>query len=290
MNTAVIIEPRQLPKVLDVITNFRSVLSTSEWHIVFYCGVNNKSYWEEYINTQPNTYPTLSNIEIRELEYENLTPIQYNDMLKRKDFWESLQGEYILIFQLDTWLNPTSQYTINDFITRQYSYIGGNQPYVWDEFIVLDKLKIPYHQNGSFNGGLSLRKRQDMIKIIEEIPPLPTPPWYEIRKIFESLNYLEIPDPIGAPTEPRILDVVKIMAEDTYFTIGCYILNLNIKEDELTREFACHKIYIKNPFGYHLSIPYPITDPQQIEFTNKIKEDCPDINCLPFYNNPPPTP
>ena len=76
-----------------------------------------------------------------------------------------------------------------------------------------------------------------------------------------------------------------MMAEDTYFTLGCYILNLNIKEDELTQEFACHKTYIKNPFGYHLSIPYPITDPQQKEFTDKIKEDCPDINCMPFFNN-----
>ena len=86
-------------------------------------------------------------------------------------------------------------------------------------------------------------------------------------------------------TKPQILEVVKIMAEDVYFTLGCYILNLNIKEDKLTREFACHKTYIQNPFGYHLSIPYPILDPQQIEFTNKIKQDCPDINCLPFLNN-----
>lgn len=281
MNTAVIIEPRPVSKVLDVIQNFRSVLSRESWHIIFYCGVNNKPYWEELISTQPN----ISTIEIRELPYNNLSPEQYNDILKKKEFWESIQGTYVLIFQLDTWLNPRSQYTIDDFIKNQYSYVGGNQPYVWDEFIVLDKLKIPYHQNGSFNGGLSLRKREDMIKIIEEIPPVATPPWYEIRKAFESLKELEIPDPIDESTRSKILDVVKMMAEDTYFTLGCYILNLNIKEDELTREFACHKTYVKNPFGYHLSIPYPIVNQQHKEFTTKIKEDCPEINCLPFFNN-----
>jgi hypothetical protein len=284
MNTALIIEPRPVSKVLDVINNFRSILSTETWHIIFYCGVNSKSYWEELISTQPK----ISNIEIRELEYNNLSPEQYNDILKKKEFWESIQGTYVVIFQLDTWLNPKSIYTIDDFIKHQYSYVGGNQPYVWDEFIVLDKLKIPYHKNGSFNGGLSLRKREDMIKIIEEIPPVPTPPWYEIRRAFESLKQIDTTTDPASPdahTRNKILDVVKMMAEDTYFTLGCYILNLNIKEDELTQEFACHKTYIKNPFGYHLSIPYPITDPQQKEFTDKIKEDCPDINCMPFFNN-----
>jgi hypothetical protein len=280
MNTAVIIEPRKLKNVLPILRNFRSILPHEEWNIVFFCGKNTKSYWESQL-----PYSTNPSIEIRELEHNNLSPEQYNDILKTKTFWESLEGEYILIFQSDTWLNPNSPYKINDFIDRQYSYIGGNQPYVWDEFIVLDKLKIPYHQNGSFNGGLSLRKRQDMIQIIENIPPVPTPPWYEIRRAFEIIKEMYIPpDTMDEATKNQILDVVKMMAEDTYFTLGSYILNLNIKEDELTREFACHKTYIQNPFGYHLSIPYPILDAQHIEFTNKIKQDCPDINCLPFVD------
>lgn len=263
MNTAVIVEPRQIDRVIKVIQNFQSVLPQSEWSIVFYCGKELSAYWSE----------KLFGVEIRELDVNNLEPYQYNDMFKSRQLWESLYGEYVLVFQLDTWLHPESNYTISDFTSKEYSYIGGNLDWIWDEFVVLDKLQIPYskHKYGSFNGGLSLRKRADMIRIIEEIPPMPTPHWSVIRREFESPN----------PT----LDTIKIMAEDTYFTLGSYVLGLKVGDDAFCEKFACHQFFVEKPFGYHLSIPYPVTDSKQIGLTQAIRQDCPDIACWPYCDD-----
>jgi hypothetical protein len=260
MNTAIIVEPRQIDRVVKVIQNFQSVLPQSEWSIVFYCGKGLSAYWSE----------KLFGVEIRELEVNNLEPYQYNDMFKSRQLWDSLYGEYVLVFQLDTWLHPESNYTIRDFTSKEYSYIGGNLDWIWDEFVVLDKLQIPYgkHKYGSFNGGLSLRKRADMIRIIEEIPPMPTPHWSVIRREFES----------PTPT----LDTIKIMAEDTYFTLGSYVLGLKVGDDAFCEKFACHQFFVEKPFGYHLSIPYPVTDVKQIGLTQAIRHDCPNIACWPY--------
>ena len=263
MNTAVIIEPRKIDKTASVIHNFQSILSKNEWNFVFYCGKDLKQYWEDKV----------SDIEIRELDVDNLRPSQYNDLLKSRSFWEALTGEYILIFQLDTWLHPESNYHINDFIQREYSYLGGNMNWKWDEFVVLDKLNIQYNREmyGNFNGGLSLRKRMDMIRVIEEIPPLPTPDWWIIRKAFES----------PFPT----METIKIMAEDVYFTIGCHFLKLKVGDDEFSRNFARYCIHIEKPFGYHISVPYPTVDPGQKKYLEELKMDCPGINCSPFYDS-----
>jgi hypothetical protein len=82
----------------------------------------------------------------------------------------------------------------------------------------------------NFNGGLSLRKKEDMLKIIESFPPAKTLDYSSIRQ--QQSNF-------------------STYAEDVYFTIGCYKLNLNIGDDTESCKFACHTISYDKCFGIH---------------------------------------
>jgi hypothetical protein len=111
-------------------------------------------------------------------------------------------------------------YDILYFIKLNKSYIGGNMSYTWDYF---DKVGIN-HDYRNFNGGLSLRKRKDMISIIEKYPPLIT--------IDEQNTFLD-------------------EHEDVYFTNGCILLNLPIGDDEISSYFSLHTLYHDKYFGIH---------------------------------------
>ena len=208
-NTAVIVEPRILERIPQIISHFSDTLG-KEWNIVFYCGKNTKEEWSTKIP---------SYVELRELNVNNLTPCTYSDLLKSKEMWESFTGEWVLIFQSDTWIYNDNGYTIDDYIQCGYSYIGGNMNYRWTE----RHLPVKYH---NFNGGLSLRNRKDMLRIIERFPPKPT-----------QVKYHDI--------------LLEEMAEDVYFTIGGYELEMRMGDDEYASHFACHTIYHNSLFGTH---------------------------------------
>ena len=207
-NTALICEPRKIDFLPMIIKQFQNVLK--DWNFVFYCGKDLKKYWSDI----------LENIEIRELEVINFDGNQYNDFLKKKTIWESLVGEYILVFQADTWIHEDDKYNIQYFINLNKSYIGGNMDYEWFELkreSIISDLK-------NFNGGLSLRKRKDMINIIDNF----------------------VPKPCINSSQEHSTD-----AEDVYFTIGCYKLGLSVGDDEESSHFSVHDIYKDNWFGVH---------------------------------------
>jgi hypothetical protein len=114
-------------------------------------------------------------------------------------------------------------YNINYFVNLNKSYIGGNMNFKWNE---LHREGIEF-KNYNFNGGLSLRKREDMIKVIENFPPI----LFNDATIYSS----------NVETDP----------EDVYFTIGCYKLGLSIGDDEESSHFAIHKIIKNGFFGFH---------------------------------------
>ena len=72
--------------------------------------------------------------------------------------------------------------------------------YQWYELIKEDI--FPEYRN--FNGGASIRKTNDMLKIIDSFPD------------------------------------INDYAEDVYFTIGCYRLNLPIGDDQISSTFINH--------------------------------------------------
>jgi hypothetical protein len=211
VNTALIVEPRKLDRLSEIIKQYRTVLGNS-WNIVFYCGKGLKTYWS----------PLLEDVvaEIRELSVDNLNSNQYNDFLKSKELWESLTGEYVLVFQSDSWIHFHPVYNIKFFIGLNKSYIGGNMSYHWNE-LLRENIHLPFN---NFNGGLSLRKREVMITIINHFPPKPT---------IVSSRCMETD------------------AEDVYFTIGANNLGFLIGDDEPSSHFAVHTIFKNEWFGIH---------------------------------------
>lgn len=210
-NTALIIETRFLKYLPFVINDFSKKLGTN-WKVVFYCGKGLKNIWIDLLSN--------NNIEIRELDTEYSSYNEYCDILKNKDLWNSLYGDFVLVFSANSYIANKKPFDIDYFISLNKSYIGGNQFYMWRELI--RENIYPTYKN--FQGGLSLRKRLDMIKIIE------------IFGTEKTVNGLE--------SKSIVTD-----AEDVYFTLGCYKLNLPIGDDEICSHFSCHTILSKSFFG-----------------------------------------
>jgi len=210
-NTALIVEPRFLEKLPAIIENFQTTLGPT-WKIVFYCGKGLATKWMPLVR---------KDVEVRELEVNNFIDDEYSDFFKDKSLWKNLYGEWILTFQADTWLISSGKYTIDYFINKNKSYIGGNQKYLWIEMEKILRLHPRYR---NFNGGLSLRKREHMLEIIDAMPPM---------KTIKYTNKMEA-DP-----------------EDVYFTEGCYIMGYPIGDDEDCSHFALHTIWKDKFFGIH---------------------------------------
>jgi len=205
MNTALLIEPRKMDLCAAVIRNFQEVLG-KDWKFIFLCGAGMTSYYIQLLNDLP--FP----VELWELNVTNLACDQYNNLLTSRELWEITESEFVLIFQTDTWLNKNCSRTIDEYFI--YSYVGGNRDYEWKE---LTSLSEPYNPRGPFNGGLSLRRRLDMIRIIDH---------------FQTLD-------------------VKF-GEDVMFTMGCYMLGLPIGDSGLADTFCIHSFLIPDPFGFHI--------------------------------------
>jgi hypothetical protein len=158
--------------------------------------------------------------------------------MKQKSLWESLSGEFVLTMQIDTWITNDCGFNINDFIKLNKSFIGGNMTYVWEEFSQREGIQLQYN---NFNGGLSLRKRMDMIKVIENFPPKKTNA-YGNKDFYTD-------------------------GEDVYFTLGCYKLGLPIGDDEESSYFTIHTVFKKKFWGIH-NTSKKIIEEIQLEYPN----------------------
>jgi hypothetical protein len=210
-NTVLLIEPRNIQEIEIILANCYNKLGDS-WNYVFYCGKSFFPLWRE-------KFPSF--IEVRPLENDNFEDTRlYSDFCKKKELWDSLYGEFVLTIQLDTWIMSIAPYDIDYFIRLNKSYIGGNMEYTWGYF---DKIDLK-HDIRNFNGGLSLRKREDMLKVIETYPPSKT--------LDDRSNFLA-------------------EHEDVYFTYGCIQLNLPIGDDNESSHFSLHTICKDKYFGVH---------------------------------------
>jgi len=210
INTALIVDPRNNNFLPSLINDFKEKLGNN-WKIVFYCGRGLKSEMAKYL---------YRDVEIRELEISNFISTEYSDFMKTRELWESLYGDFVITFQLDAYILNKPPYTIDYFIDMNKSYIGGNMDHGWVE---LQREDI-YPDYRNFNGGLSLRKRVDMINIIKTFRPEKT--------VEKSTNFL---------TD----------AEDVYFTIGCYKLNYPVGDSKECQHFSVNRILVDKWFGLH---------------------------------------
>jgi len=145
----------------------------------------------------------------------------------------------VLTIQNDTISKNIDPYTIDNYMKLNKSYIGGNMSYKWHE-LQRENINVNYR---NFNGGLSLRKRLDMIKIIQTF---------------------------GIEFTEKKSSNIRTDSEDVYFTLGCYKLNLPVGDDEFCSHFAVHSIYHDKFFGVHNSMYLPkqhlITQHSELEF------------------------
>ena len=217
-NTVLLVEPRNLPDLEKVLAEYQRLLGFEKWHYVFYCGMNSITYWRDKVH--PET-------ELRALATDNFSKsCYYSDFMKQKWLWEFLRGEFVLTIQADTWPLNREPYTIEYFMSFQKSFIGGNmaEVYAWPQ-LAREKWHLEYL---NFNGGLSLRKRRDMIRVIETFPPKPT-------------------------SETDMNQELESDAEDVYFVIGCHRLGLPVSDDYATFPFAIYLVFTHDAqaFGIH---------------------------------------
>jgi len=251
-HTALIVDPRDDDVITNLIQDFKQKLG-DKWIIVFYCGKGLKEKMTKTLDTS---------IEVRELDINNFTINEYSDFMKTKELWETLYGEFVLTFQLDTYIVNEPPYTIDCFINMNKSYIGGNMDHEWNE---LTREQI-YSNYRNFNGGLSLRKRLDMIKII---------------------------DTFGTEKTEDYSQKIQTDPEDVYFTIGCFKLNLPLGDTKECMHFCINRIWLKEFFGLHKPRPEILHNSKELSKlycnnTNRfiLTPSQPNkiIDCFTFYN------
>lgn len=142
--TAIIIEPREHKALEFVLNNFLENLS-DQWDIIIFHGNKNIDFINNLFNTTLIKYK--NKIKLINLNVDNLTIDDYNNLLVSKDFYNYIPTELFLIFQTDTLICNNYKYLINDFIN--YDYTGA-----------------PWKANNVGNGGLSLRRKSKMLEII----------------------------------------------------------------------------------------------------------------------------
>jgi hypothetical protein len=144
--TAIIVEPRKHAALEFVLNNFLTNLN-NDWSIVIYHGLNNKEYINDILDNKLSRFKY--RVTLKNLNVNNLTIDEYNNLMTNKDFINNIPTETFLIFQTDTMICESSKDLINNFI--DYDYVGS-----------------PWHYHGVGNGGLSLRKKSKMLEILDK--------------------------------------------------------------------------------------------------------------------------
>jgi len=145
----VLIEPRKHPLLKFVVYNFMWLLAPKGYGLHIFCGTENRDFVEDICKD-------MNEVSFYTLPYDNLSEPLYNMLLTNPQFYECIDGhpDHILIFQTDTILLKDN---VDDYL--EWDYIGA----AW---------KHTLHSNRGMNGGLSLRNRNAMIKLLTENPLL----------------------------------------------------------------------------------------------------------------------
>lgn len=206
--SAVFIDSRIDEKIELVIKNFMYHLH-NEWNLIIFFTENN----EEYIR---HITKNIGEVELIKINEKYIDAQMYNNILRSKIFYDLIEGDNILIFQMDTLLRKPIP---NKFLS--YSYVGAP----WMESMPHVKLAGEVG-----NGGLSLRNKKDMVYIIDNLTMNPllnedvyfsagcnffnlSKPDTEEAKEF-SVETVFYEDPVGlhAPSfnEDMFIDMLKI--------------------------------------------------------------------------------
>jgi hypothetical protein len=154
--TAIIVEPRKHIALEFVLNNFLENLN-NDWNIIIYHGNKNIIYLQDIIDTKLEKYK--NRITCINLNIDNLTINDYNNLMTNKNFIKSIPTEIFLIFQTDTMICEQHKDLIYNFL--QYDYVGGP----WKKNHSYGNIILDYQVG---NGGLSLRRKSKMLEILDK--------------------------------------------------------------------------------------------------------------------------
>jgi len=204
---AVLIEFRNFPHVEFLLRNCILKLGNA-WSYTVVCGSNN------YEMVKAMCPP---NVKILKMAYDNLTPSQYNQLLTTVFFWNLFVGEKILLYQEDSIIFRSN---IDDFLA--YDFVGAPFPKSQDDT-----------PNAVGNGGLSLRSRSKMLRVIQTISVKNT------KFNASTLKYMKRND-------------LTVPPEDIYFSKNMQELHLGrVADYETAGLFSTESIYNRSSFGGH---------------------------------------
>ena len=208
---AVLIEFRKLQNVEFVVRNCMIKLREKCTYTIV-CGNANYEYMLD-INTRLE-----NKVRIIKLDIDNPSVNDYNNLLLSYKFWDTLKGEYILIYQEDTCIFNDN---IEEFL--EFDYIGAPWPQSQKENV-----------NNVGNGGFSLRKRSKMLEVLKQD--------MNIDSLALSENC----------TQYMINSKLKMPPEDVYFANS--LINHNIGkvcDFEKARYFSQELVKSIDPFAGH---------------------------------------
>ena len=143
---AYIIEPRKNTILLDILINYITLLAPEGWAFHVFHGNLNQEMVEDFSQK-------VNKIHLHNLNVDNLSLLEYNQLGLSYEFYEKLPGTHLLHFETDTILTSGE---LDDYM--QYDYIGAP----W-----LDNCDPRIHGKVG-NSGFSLFKKQEIIRVLKE--------------------------------------------------------------------------------------------------------------------------
>jgi hypothetical protein len=211
MYTAVIVEPRKHAALGFVLKNALECLPET-WRIILFHGTLNAEFSAELVGSF--TQEEQQRIQLIRLEVENLNQKTYSQLLAtRSRIYDHISTEYFLVFQTDSMFFKEYKGLLSMFLSEKYDYIGA--PWMVCNY-------APTRQRGFIgNGGLSLRRTEKMLEIIQN----------------HDWN-------LTVPTEFEWM-------EDLYFTNAYSDIQLKKPPYEKAKLFSVDEVFSAVSFGCH---------------------------------------
>jgi len=153
---AVIVEPHNHKYLIGVIKQVMSKLGDT-WNLRIFGSDKNEASIKENIK---GTY-TFVNTHIDDI----VSPDAYNLFLQRKEFWNKIAEEHVLMFQTDSFI-----LTNNYNIPPNFGFVGAPYFYgVHDNSCNFIDITTPTQNGYNINGGFSYRNKQTMLDCINNV-------------------------------------------------------------------------------------------------------------------------
>lgn len=216
-NCAVIIEPRSNQLLLEAVCRNVMYFLPDDWDLIVFS--HNESIVKE----------RLKNLEFifHSTNTDNLTMLEYQELMLTKEFWHKIPSENIIIFQYDSYITnrPTESYLES---IKKFPFLGP----IYRIGPNIGKCDLcPDNRNFSINGGFSYRQKSAMIDCLDKIT-------YQDIVDFRTKNNLPL------------FDVLK--HEDVFFEHALMLLGYTLPTENDCAKFCSQVIYkFVNSIGVH---------------------------------------